>query len=97
METILRSAEMAEIMLVPVRHHSPACALQLRKVINQWQPSAILVEGPENANHLLPVMVHAETKAPFAIYYAYHDKTKVLSEEQEHFKCYYPFWNIRRN
>ncbi len=91
METILRSAEMAEIMLVPVRHHSPACALQLRKVINQWQPSAILVEGPENANHLLPVMVHAETKAPFAIYYAYHDKTKVLSEEQEHFKCYYPF------
>lgn len=91
METILRSEEMAEIMLLPVRHHSPTCSMQLTKVIEQWEPSAILVEGPDNANALLPVMVHEDTKAPFAIYYAYHDKAKILSEEQEHYKCYYPF------
>ena len=91
METILRSEEMAEIMLLPVRHHSPACALHIRKTIGQFQPSAILVEGPDNANSLLPVMVHEETKAPFAIYYSYHDKNGKIAGEKEHYKCYYPF------
>lgn len=91
METILRSEEMAEIMLVPVRHHSPACAWQIQKIFAAWKPDAVLVEGPDNANTLLPVMLHEDTRAPFAIYYAYHDKAKKISEEQAHYKCYYPF------
>ncbi|MDE7183959.1 MAG: hypothetical protein K2O40_05660 [Lachnospiraceae bacterium] len=91
METILRSAEMAEIMLVPVRHHSPACSFHIKKIFAEWRPDAVLVEGPDNANALLPVMVHKDTRAPFAIYYAYHDKAKKISEEQQHYKCYYPF------
>lgn len=91
METILRSEEMAEIMLLPVRHHSPACALHIKKTIEDFQPAAVLVEGPDNANNLLPVMVHEETKAPFAIYYSYHDKTGKIAGEKEHYKCYYPF------
>lgn len=91
METILRSEEMAEIMLLPVRHHSPACALHIKKTIEDFQPAAVLVEGPDNANGLLPVMVHEETKAPFAIYYSYHDKTGKIAGEKEHYKCYYPF------
>ena len=28
---------------------------------------------------------------PFAIYYAYHDKAQKISEESQHYKCYYPF------
>ena len=91
MEKILRSKEMAEIVLLPVRHHSPACSFHVRKVIERFRPSAILIEGPENANELIPVMVHPDTMAPFAIYYSYHDKTGQLSEEKEHYKCYYPF------
>lgn len=91
METILRSKEMAQIKLLPVRHHSPACALQVRKVINDWNPTAILIEGPENANALIPVMVHEDTKAPFAIYYSCKDKKGKISEEKGHYKCYYPF------
>ena len=91
METILRSEEMAEIMLLPVRHHSPACSFQISRVIEAWKPSAVLVEGPDNANALLPVMVDEETKGPFAIYYSYHDRTGKISEEKEHYKCYYPF------
>lgn len=96
MERILRSAEMAEIMLIPVRHHSPACSFHIKKIFAEWKPDAVLVEGPDNANTLLPVMVHKDTRAPFAIYYSYHDKAKKISEEQ-HYKCYYPFWTIRRN
>lgn len=91
METILRSGEMAEIMLLPVRHHSPACALHIKKTIEDFRPAAILVEGPDNADSLLPVMVHEGTKAPFAIYYSYHDKTGKIAGEKEHYKCYYPF------
>lgn len=82
---------MAEIMLVPVRHHSPACARQIQKIFVEWRPDTVLVEGPDNANALLPVMLHEDTRAPFAIYYAYHDKAKRISEEQAHYKCYYPF------
>lgn len=91
MEKILRSEEMAEIRLIPIRHHSPACAFHVGKVIAGWKPSVILIEGPDNANSLISVMVHRETKAPFAIYYSYHDSTGQISEEREHYKCYYPF------
>ncbi len=91
METILRSEEMAEIMLIPVRHHSPACSCQIKKIFADWKPDTVLVEGPDNANALLPVMLHEDTRAPFAIYYAYHDKAEKISKEQEHYKCYYPF------
>ncbi|MFG6369146.1 MAG: hypothetical protein K1W16_12115 [Lachnospiraceae bacterium] len=91
MERILRSAEMAEIMLIPVRHHSPACSFHIQKIFAEWKPDAVLVEGPDNANSLLPIMVHEDTRAPFAIYYSYHDKAKKISEEQQHYKCYYPF------
>ena len=91
MEKILRSEEMAEIMLLPVRHHSPACSLHVKKVMEEYAPAVVLIEGPENANELIPVMTDPDTEAPFAIYYSYHDKTGQLSEEKEHYKCYYPF------
>ena len=91
MEKILRSKEMAEIILLPVRHHSPACAYHACRTIESVRPSVILIEGPENANSLIPVMVHEDTEAPFAIYYSYHDESGRLSEEKEHYKCYYPF------
>ncbi len=91
METILRSEKMAEIMLLPVRHHSPACAFQTKRVIESWKPDVVLVEGPDNANRLLSVMVHEDTHAPFAIYYSYHDSGGKISGEKEHYKCYYPF------
>ena len=91
METILRRKEMAEIMLLPVRHHSPACSFQIKKAIESWKPSSILVEGPENANSLWEIMAHDETKAPFAIYYSYHDKAGKISKDKAYYKCYYPF------
>ena len=78
-------------MLLPVRHHSPACSLHVKKVMEEYAPAVVLIEGPENANELIPVMTDPDTEAPFAIYYSYHDKTGQLSEEKEHYKCYYPF------
>lgn len=91
MERILRSKEMAEIKLLPIRHHSPACAFHVGKLIQSWKPSVILIEGPDSANSLIPVMVHSETKTPFAIYYSYHDTTEQISNDKGYYKCYYPF------
>ena len=91
MERILRSKEMAEIILLPVRHHSPACAYHVDRTIEELRPDIILVEGPDNADSLIPVMVHDQTKAPFAIYYSYHDQSGRISEDKERYKCYYPF------
>lgn len=91
METILRSQEMAEIKLLPVRHHSPACAWQVQRMIEEWQPQAVLVEGPDTACPLIPAMIDPATKAPFAVYYSYDDTAGAVSEDKEKYRCYYPF------
>lgn len=91
METILRSQEMAEIKLLPVRHHSPACAWQVQHVIEEWQPRAVLIEGPDTACPLIPAMVDPATRAPFAVYYSYDDTAGAVSEDKEKYRCYYPF------
>lgn len=105
MEELLRIEEMDQIeelaelafsydqktIYFPIRHHSPICSLHLRKAIAEYEPDCILVEGPVNANELLPIMTHADTRAPFAIYYSYRDKEGYVSGEKEDYKCYYPF------
>lgn len=102
METLLRGEKPAEVipfsldvpvLYYPVRHHSPACAWHLERVMERYAPECVLVEGPENANHLIPVLTHPDTKAPVALYYAYRDETGLLTSEQgeESCRCYYPF------
>ena len=42
----------ARMVYFPVRHHSPACAWHVRKLIQQIRPQALLVEGPRDATRL---------------------------------------------
>lgn len=103
METLLRGQKPAEVipfsldapvLYYPVRHHSPACAWHLERVMERYAPDCILVEGPENANDLIPVLTHPDTKAPVALYYAYRDEANLLAPEgraEECCSCYYPF------
>ena len=85
----------APVVYYPARHHSPACARHLERVIERYDPACILVEGPENANHLIPILTHPDTRAPVALYYAYRDDARLLSSDPEgtpeRFCCYYPF------
>ncbi|MDE5753651.1 MAG: hypothetical protein K2H89_03795, partial [Oscillospiraceae bacterium] len=80
-----------QVILFPVRHHSPVCSHQLRKMIALYQPEIILIEGPENANDLIPVLTDEKTELPAAIYYFYKDKKKYVNENAEDYYCYYPF------
>ncbi|BCJ94274.1 hypothetical protein acsn021_18430 [Anaerocolumna cellulosilytica] len=105
MDEILRSQEMAEIdevlkeafsyenpvLYFPIRHHSPACAFHLKKVIKEYEPECILIEGPSGANELLDLMAHEETCTPFAVYYSYRDSKGYINNEKEDYKCYYPY------
>ncbi|MBM6915426.1 hypothetical protein H6B33_08415 [Gemmiger formicilis] len=103
MDTLLRGTEQAAVtpfsweapvLYYPVRHHSPACAWHLERAIERYAPDCILVEGPENANDLLPVLTSPDTKAPIALYYAWRDEEQRLpgaGEEPASFRCYYPF------
>ena len=55
------------IHLAPVRHHSPACAVAVRRAIEELRPAVVLIEGPEEYTHLLPELLHAETRPPVAL------------------------------
>ena len=63
----LARLRMGEIHFVPVRHHSPACALALQAMLRELRPSAILVEGPDSFDALLPLLQDARTAPPVAI------------------------------
>lgn len=102
MERILRDKEIFEIIpfdykqpivYFPVRHHSPACSYHLLKTIEAYQPDCILVEGPQNSDKLIPILTDEETKLPIAFYYFYKDTQKLINEDGEDYKCYYPFLN----
>src|SRR5215216_6056698 len=59
------------MLICPVRHHSPAAALQVERLIRERRPRAVLVEGPADASDLIPLLLDAQTEPPVALY-AYH-------------------------
>jgi hypothetical protein len=56
-----------DLWVVPIRHHSPACAAHLQRLIDAVQPAAILVEGPVDFDPLIDLVCDPRTRAPVAI------------------------------
>ncbi|MCJ2184696.1 DUF5682 family protein [Novosphingobium sp. 1949] len=56
-----------DLWVVPIRHHSPACAAQLERLIAAVAPAAILVEGPCDFDPLIEAIGDPRTRAPFAV------------------------------
>ena len=79
------------VLYFPIRHHSPVCSYHLQKAAEAYRPDCILIEGPGNAEPLIPILIHEDTKPPLALYYAYQDKEGLISPDREDYKCYYPF------
>ncbi|MFI5458281.1 MAG: DUF5682 family protein [Isosphaerales bacterium] len=52
----------------PVRHHSPACAWHVGRLIRQAKPKTVLIEGPRDATPLIRFLTHERTRLPVAIY-----------------------------
>ncbi|MDR2011700.1 MAG: DUF5682 family protein [Rhodanobacter sp.] len=55
-----------DVYFAPIRHHSPACALALRHMLRELKPAAVLIEGPDDLDRLLPLLQDPRTKAPVA-------------------------------
>ena len=54
-------------MLLPVRHHSPACARMVRDSIARLRPAAVLIEGPADFNERIGELFLGH-RPPIAIY-----------------------------
>jgi hypothetical protein len=57
----------AELRIIGVRHHSPACARLVRHVIAKARPWAVLIEGPSDMNARLDELLLPHTP-PIAVY-----------------------------
>lgn len=80
----------SELIVYPVRHHSPACAWYLRNLIAECGPCAVLVEGPRSFTPLIPLLVHPDAKMPLAIYsYAVQRGSEEGFDKRR--AAYYPF------
>ena len=57
----------AGVHLVPIRHHSPACALALSALLEEVRPATVLIEGPVEYAALLPSLQNPRTVPPVAL------------------------------
>ncbi len=78
----------ARVLYFPVRHHSPACAWHVDRLIREIRPAAVLIEGPRDATPLIPLLVDEETRMPVAIYTTYVQRQADLLPERS--AAYYP-------
>ena len=58
---------MSDPALFGIRHHGPGSARSVLKALTEWQPDLILVEGPPDAQDLLPLAADPDMKPPVAL------------------------------
>ncbi len=56
------------VIYVPIRHHSPTCALHVRSLIEHHQPYAVLIEGPPSFDDQIELLLDPSARMPLAIY-----------------------------
>lgn len=55
------------VTLLGIRHHGPGSSRHVQEYLNQHRPDLILVEGPSEAEALLPFLKSPELKPPVAV------------------------------
>ncbi len=50
-----------------IRHHGPGSACSLRQALEELRPDIILVEGPPDAEPILPLVAHVQMQPPVAL------------------------------
>ena len=54
-------------MLLGVRHHGPGSARAVRAALEQCTPAAVLIEGPPEADALVPLAAREDMRPPVAL------------------------------
>ncbi len=66
-----------------IRHHGPGGARSLRAALEALQPDIILVEGPPDAQEVLPLITHQDMQPPVALL--------IYAPDNPKHAVYYPF------
>ena len=56
-----------EISIFGVRHHGPGSARSLLRALDEFHPQCVLIEGPPDADEMIPYAAHAQMQPPVAI------------------------------
>lgn len=101
MARLMGSLRRPGVVYFPLRHHSPACALQLRTLLQTERPRAILIEAPTVFEPLIPRLLDARTHPPVSLYTTFTDRRGRLArapvggpqdrELAPRFAAHYPF------
>lgn len=79
-----------ELIVFPVRHHSPGCSWQLHRLFLETPPSVVLVEGPRSLTSMVPLLTSPEAKMPLAVY-TYSVLKPAEGRPERRRAAYYPF------
>jgi hypothetical protein len=71
------------VHLFGIRHHGPGSARSLAQALQQLQPDLILIEGPPEADDLLPLAAHSGMRPPVALL--------IYAPAMPQHAVYYPF------
>jgi hypothetical protein len=66
-----------------IRHHGPGCARSLRGALESLRPDVLLIEGPPDAEEVLPLLAHEGLTPPVALL--------VYPPEAPDLAVFYPF------
>jgi hypothetical protein len=55
------------VHLFGIRHHGPGSARSLVQALRELRPEVVLIEGPPDAEGVLPLVEHAQMRPPVAI------------------------------
>ncbi len=77
------SAATGAVHIFGIRHHGPGSARSVRQALKELRPDCVLVEGPPDADELLPLLVHKAMKPPVALL--------VYAADKPSHAVYYPF------
>src|SRR5882724_3855515 len=68
-----------ETKIFGIRHHGPGSARSLLAALHAMRPDIVLIEGPPEAEILLPLLIHEETKPPIALLLYANDEPSLAS------------------
>lgn len=74
---------MATINIYGIRHHGPGSARSVRRALEQFQPDAVVIEGPSDADFLIPMLTQKKMKPPVALL--------AYSADDPQLASYFPF------
>jgi hypothetical protein len=69
--------------ILGVRHHGPGSARSVARALDQLRPDLVLIEGPVDANEVIPFAVHPSMQPPVAIV--------VYDPDEPSDSAFYPF------